>query len=251
MTKREDIPWKRLTAEAIAIVLSILLAFWIDAWWDSRSEGLDEVEVLSLLREEVRSFRRTLELEDRRNNAIFESAKSLLIESSNENVNFSQSEMDALLYDVSWFQVPSRLRLPVLESLRQSGRISAISNNEIRRRLDSWDSRIQTLRDSYVRDLEFCDNYLIPFFLKHVSLPQVYLSFQSVPGNPAGTFSGFDITWSKRIDHRPLLEEREFQNIIQERLSRLNDIVVYRPEGIDADSAEILQLIDTDLSERQ
>lgn len=31
MTNSEKIPWKRLTAEAVAIVVSILLAFSIDA----------------------------------------------------------------------------------------------------------------------------------------------------------------------------------------------------------------------------
>ena len=36
MNKSPDIPWKRITAEAVAIVGSILLAFAIDAWWDNR-----------------------------------------------------------------------------------------------------------------------------------------------------------------------------------------------------------------------
>lgn len=34
MTNAQDIPWKRLSVEAAAIVASILLAFAIDAWWD-------------------------------------------------------------------------------------------------------------------------------------------------------------------------------------------------------------------------
>jgi hypothetical protein len=34
MTANENIPWKRLSVEATAIVGSILLAFAIDAWWD-------------------------------------------------------------------------------------------------------------------------------------------------------------------------------------------------------------------------
>jgi hypothetical protein len=33
-----NIPWKRLSAEGLAIVVSILLAFWIDAWWDTRKD---------------------------------------------------------------------------------------------------------------------------------------------------------------------------------------------------------------------
>ena len=44
MTGPRIIPWKRIGVEAAAIVVSILLAFAIDAWWaerinQSRSEG--------------------------------------------------------------------------------------------------------------------------------------------------------------------------------------------------------------------
>ena len=42
MTVSAPIPWKRLIAEATAIVASILLAFSIDAWWDSRIEDQAE-----------------------------------------------------------------------------------------------------------------------------------------------------------------------------------------------------------------
>ncbi len=35
MVETQKIPWKRISAETAAIVVSILLAFSIDAWWDS------------------------------------------------------------------------------------------------------------------------------------------------------------------------------------------------------------------------
>ena len=46
MTKTQSIPWKRLSVEAAAIVVSILLAFGIDAWWDDRNERIEEAEIL-------------------------------------------------------------------------------------------------------------------------------------------------------------------------------------------------------------
>jgi len=49
MNRAADIPWKRLVAEAAAIVGSILLAFWIDAWWDDRSDVKMERALLSAL----------------------------------------------------------------------------------------------------------------------------------------------------------------------------------------------------------
>ncbi len=51
MTARR-IPWLRLAAEALLIVVSILLAFGIDAWWDARQDRVAELRVLRNLRDE-------------------------------------------------------------------------------------------------------------------------------------------------------------------------------------------------------
>ena len=44
MTKQ--IPWLRVSVEGVVIVLSILLAFGIDAWWDGVQERTAEQSVL-------------------------------------------------------------------------------------------------------------------------------------------------------------------------------------------------------------
>lgn len=43
---------RRLVREGVAIVLSILLAFAIDAWWDARQERAEELQILEALRED-------------------------------------------------------------------------------------------------------------------------------------------------------------------------------------------------------
>ena len=55
------VAWKRMTAEGIAIVLSILLAFWIDAWWDGRVERNNLLEYLSSFEQEVVENRKEIE----------------------------------------------------------------------------------------------------------------------------------------------------------------------------------------------
>jgi len=57
MTENQNLPWKRLAAEAIAIVASILLAFAIDAAWDERNERMEEKEVLRSLQLEFEANR--------------------------------------------------------------------------------------------------------------------------------------------------------------------------------------------------
>jgi hypothetical protein len=54
MTPPSDIHWKRIAVEAVAIVGSILLAFWIDAWWEERQERVEEVEIIDRFIADVR-----------------------------------------------------------------------------------------------------------------------------------------------------------------------------------------------------
>ena len=49
MNEVQKIPWKRLIAEATAIIISILLAFAIDAWWQERDERKTEQLLLKRL----------------------------------------------------------------------------------------------------------------------------------------------------------------------------------------------------------
>ncbi len=49
MSKVREIPWPRIFAEGTAIVVSILLAFWIQAWWQERADRADEAASLARL----------------------------------------------------------------------------------------------------------------------------------------------------------------------------------------------------------
>ena len=51
MTQR--IPWSRVLAEGAVIVVSILLAFSIDAWWEERQERRQETEYLAAIIDEM------------------------------------------------------------------------------------------------------------------------------------------------------------------------------------------------------
>ena len=51
---RPRMPWGRLGAEGSVILVSILLAFAVQAWWEGRQEQRQEAEYLTALREELR-----------------------------------------------------------------------------------------------------------------------------------------------------------------------------------------------------
>jgi hypothetical protein len=63
MTDPQEIPWKRLSLEATAIVVSILLAFSIDAWWNERQENVREKHQIQALITEFEGNRNHVESE--------------------------------------------------------------------------------------------------------------------------------------------------------------------------------------------
>ena len=72
MNDTQKLPWKRLLAEATAIVLSILLAFAIDAWWEDRGDRQAEKLLLHRLKadfSEIQSAILMIEAEHRETSA--------------------------------------------------------------------------------------------------------------------------------------------------------------------------------------
>jgi hypothetical protein len=63
MTNARNIPWQRLIAESTAIVVSILFAFSIDAWWTERQENAREERQLQALITEFEGNRSTLDFD--------------------------------------------------------------------------------------------------------------------------------------------------------------------------------------------
>jgi len=61
MTNSNNIQWKRTATEGVAIVVSILLAFWIDTWWEERKEARLEVVYLLELQEDFEQNQSKLE----------------------------------------------------------------------------------------------------------------------------------------------------------------------------------------------
>ena len=53
MNDNHQVPWKRISIEAVAIVASILLAFAIDAWWDRQQQYRLENAMLAAVVDEI------------------------------------------------------------------------------------------------------------------------------------------------------------------------------------------------------
>ena len=81
MSKVRDIPWPRILAEGAAIVVSILLAFSIQAWWEERQDHVEEAAILASLLPELEELEGLVRGTDIYVRAIRESATKLLLQS--------------------------------------------------------------------------------------------------------------------------------------------------------------------------
>ncbi len=128
MPNSNEIPWNRLAAEGVAIVLSILLAFSIDAWWDNRQRQLEVQNTIANL---------VIEFDDSADE--FErviSANKMVIASADRILDALKSESRPVFLDVDsvagLFMVPTTdPQRGVLDALIASGNIGSIPNEAL------------------------------------------------------------------------------------------------------------------------
>ena len=178
MQKHREIPWPRIIAESAAVVISILLAFAIDAWWEWRKDLRIEQELLASLIQEFEdaaiefNFRWT-EAEQRR------IAATQLAALDDKTIVQVDPET---LYRL-WIQTysPSISDPPegTLTSAIATGRSSLIRNKFLQSRLTGWSSRLANLHNTE-RNIT---GYMISVFIQDIS-QRALLPFLSADVGP-------------------------------------------------------------------
>jgi len=162
MPESQDIPWKRLSAEGAAIVVSILLAFWIDAWWDTRNDLAEEREILVGLEAEFVDLRARLDRAVQNNR----DGIPLLEEYLSDSVTEMDPESVERVFAFAWI-INVLDQGGALDALLASGRLERISDRDIRARLAKWPD---WLEDIHTNDLSFRDygiREILPFMTRH------------------------------------------------------------------------------------
>ena len=140
---------RRLVAEGIAIVLSILLAFAIDAWWDGLQEGRRETELLGSLLTEFEANRRVLPGRIVQHGQTVSAATrivaSLRAAERGEFVTVADSSIMWSIVSTSFDPAQG-----TLDALLQSGDLNLITNDPLRAMLAAWPSQVEDARESEV-----------------------------------------------------------------------------------------------------
>jgi len=146
MTESRIIRWRTITVEAVAIVLSILLAFAIDAWWAEKKESdVEHVALLALRSDFVASSEqlavvlRSLE-SAQVNFARFQAANTAELIESDPDVN--RLFLTALVKNHTFDPVTA-----TLDALANDGRLGLISDTQLLAQLSNWQRSLDNIQD--------------------------------------------------------------------------------------------------------
>lgn len=204
---------RKLLAEAVLIVVSILLAFGIEAWWAGQGERAAEAEAIAGLRSDFTENVRRL-AEARASHAeIRASALRLLAMTGPQAV---QTEPDLVMDTLVMDLIGGPKVFPVSathDALIASGRIGILESAEIRRELSTWSAALANLQEAEREGFVQMDQRLLPFLWDYVPIVTLDLSvlprYEDVPLEPS--------RFTRR--YAELLRSRRFENAVEERMN--------------------------------
>ena len=174
--------WAGVLRDGISIVVSILLAFWIDAWWADKQDRAEEQESLI-----------SLEIDFHRN-------RELLVQARAEH-DAIRSRGDSLLAAIRTFRSTGRMPDatdlvrrqtdwqtydPVegtLESLIGSGHLDLITSDSLRAALVAWPDQVADLNEDEEILRRAVRERILPAVFQHVSMQEL-AALSSGPDRP-------------------------------------------------------------------
>lgn len=243
MPNYPNIDWKKLAIESLSIVVSILFAFWIDAWWNDRQRAIEEEVILTSLYLEAKDVISAVEEARTYVGAIKDSTLQMVNASIASDGAMTDDEIDALFNDVLWHVDAAATNAPAIESLVNSGDIEMISNGDLRRQIGTFMINLKGFRAEFFRESEYFNGTLIPFVQRHTFMAQLYGRESHWPGDPERTYPPYNVAALKSaVSHRDVLDSREFQNILLHRLTTLTNILEWQRSEIEDQLESIIEL---------
>ena len=145
MPDTTKIPWKRILTEGVAIVLSILLAFWIDAWWDSQVEGQNLVDFLSSFKEEIVESRQEIERTLERSVDVLTTTDSVFLLLASEDLANIPISLPATLGKIYKIHNPV-LATGAYEEMVSSGNLRLISDPRLGAKINQYIQIVSSVR---------------------------------------------------------------------------------------------------------
>lgn len=240
---------RRFLIEGTVIVFSILLAFWIDAWWEESQDREREVMLLRALLDDVQGMRRGFDSQRSYNEAILDATEKLLSAGASGSASLSPEDVDGLLGNVVWYNTYTSWKSASMDLLVSSGDLADLSDLNLVQLLLSLHNRLENAQRRYRLDEAFYRDRLIPFLGAHANLPQILAAIDHAPGVTEWSYEFPDIHFADTTDHRHLLSDDEFLGLLAAKIDLQHDILNYSLDDLDELLDRVIQVLIANLGE--
>ncbi len=217
--------------EAATIIVSILLAFAIDAAYEDWQERGAELRLLSSLQLEFEENEGQLAEGLAFHLGLRESAASLMAVSAQRPIAVPSDSIDQLVSGVTWAGgVTGRFETATLDALILGGDLDLIQDEGLRRLLTKWRRELENLTKHEEQEFGFYNNVWLPLLSSRTNLTQIANASMVRPDGVEITSMGLGAVpvALEPMDHRALLSDREFQNALLVRTWLDDDYITSR-----------------------
>lgn len=138
------IPWARVAVEGLVIVVSILLAFALDAWWGDREEQARVVEMLDAVASEFEAERVAMDSVVTENERVIAWYLTMLPRTDPDLAPLSEDSIRILGNQIEDYQIWDA-GFGALAALLSGSLLEKVPDAELRRSLGAWDGELEDL----------------------------------------------------------------------------------------------------------
>lgn len=156
--------WPRILAEAVVVVVSILLAFGIDAWWEDRQVRFEEQQILRGLSEEFLSIHEVLERHMAMHLQNLQSLEDVLFMIDSGLSDDAGAIVEAALLEMVT-PTTSDIGNGTLAALLGSGRLDILTRRTLRSKLAAWGGVMGEVWDDQNDNAKMVYELHVPYFV--------------------------------------------------------------------------------------
>lgn len=173
MTVVRNIPWSRIFAEGILIVVSILLAFWIDAWWQEQVEKKESDALIRALHSDFTASQKHLQEWAAGNAKVLNATSEFLREIRGAplagQIEVRHEWLVAAVSAPTFDPTDTSLRTAVA-----TGQIELITDLELRDALAVWRQQLEDTQEDELLIRSIVVNQLVPALARNVRLGRAF-----------------------------------------------------------------------------
>ena len=224
-------------AEFLVVVLGILVALGLNAWWTDRLERAQEMELLMGLRSEISAnldlFDRTADL----HRETIDQARQLLSFTGPAPTDFDPAAIDSLLFPVL-SEIPSfHPAMGEVKAMLGAGQLGLIQNDRLRTAVAGWPGALELLRETEDEMRSDVLHGFYPYMIDRIPLVTMDRNVGFIDTPRPSRFTQ---------DYALLLSDVTFENHVENRWVMAR-FILQDGEPVRELLGEILQLINAEL----